>query len=608
MIDYPHLEWFPKPFGPGDTDGTGSKRMLGRPNVDTPSLLVREMAQNSWDAKLKDVIPRFEMRFRTLDDTVRDVLKWNVFGARWSENLGVAEALEDPHLCAVEVLDRGTKGLGGPTRNDIEPSPGEPMDYADFVLTIGAPPEHGYGGGTYGFGKTAAYVVSECSTIVIWSRAKRLDGAIDERFIASAMGSRFTADGQRYTGRQWWGVPTHAPKTNAVFRVDPAVGEDANKLGSAVFERPFEAEETGTSILILQPKGRDDVDALVGDWARAIVLNLWPKLDCAQSSERRMDIGLFRNGVSIPLPDRQTSSTLDAAARCLGVLRRAHLQPPPQDPLVRLEDIWAQRPRQLLGHLALTKYLDNSAEGDAYSADSIIYMRSAAELVVRNEHLGPSADGLTRWIGVFKPYLDLDPIFAASEPPAHDSWNPAGLEHPHHRTFVRLALQRSKEVANNFRNPIQIDVAAKGSSSTGRLSAALAGLAGSASGSRATPVTRPPAGRGGGSNRPSVDILEVTPMPRSDEDVANERQITRVALAVRGSRVPVPIRASSLSVAFDGGVMAAEGQVVLERWASEDGTAIRTPKVEVAPGQRVYADISYPIGLAIEFRFAVGDV
>lgn len=607
MIGYPDLQWFPKPFGAGDTDGAGSKRMLGQPEVDPPNLLVREMAQNSWDAKLTGVIPSFDMRFRILDDTVRDVLKWNVFGGKWSDNLGLAEALANSRLCAVEVSDRGTKGLGGPIRNDIDPAAGESTDYADFVLTIGAPPEHAYGGGTYGFGKTAAYLASECSTIVIWSRARGADGSLSERFIASAMGSRFTADGQRYTGRQWWGIRPDVPETNAVFRVEPAIGEDARQLGEALFESAFEGDETGTSILILQPKGHEEADALIDSWGKAITRNLWPKLDRAQAEERRMNFRLVRDGVEIQLPSRATSTTLDAATRCLDVLRRAHTKPFVDDPLVKLEEIWCGKPRKLLGHLALTKFLSSSNKDNDLAVDSITYMRNAAELVVRDEYLGPTVDGLTQWVGVFKPNSELDPVFAAAEPPAHDSWNPNGLDDRNHRTFVKLALQRTRESANSFRNPVQVDTDANGSSSTGKLSAALAGLAGSASGSRATP--RPStASSVRSATRPKVDILGVVPLPPSSADLANDRQTTRVNLAVSGSRVSVPIRPASLSVAVDGGVMASEGQVVLEQWAFGDGAVFQAPEVVLAPGQSVFADISYPVGLAIEFSFTVGEV
>lgn len=113
MIGLPDLQWFPKPFGPGDTDGTGQQRSLGQPSYPPLDVLIRETAQNSWDARLGwPTIPEFEMRLRTLGHIELDVLKWNVFRGA-SENLGLMDALQRDRLTAIEIADRGTKGLGG---------------------------------------------------------------------------------------------------------------------------------------------------------------------------------------------------------------------------------------------------------------------------------------------------------------------------------------------------------------------------------------------------------------------------------------------------------------------------------------------------------------
>lgn len=606
MIGYPDLGWFPKRFGAGDTDGAGAKKMLGNPEVDPASLLVREMAQNSWDARIAGMVPQFEMRLRTINPAVRDILAWNVFGKGSSPNLGLSKVLQSQGLCAVEVLDRGTKGLGGPTRNDIDPPPGEPADYADFVLTIGAPPEDGYGGGTYGFGKTAAYLASECSTIVIWSRSRRSDGSIDERLIASAMGSRFTLEEQRYTGRQWWGALSSAPDAQAVFRVEPAIAEDARALGEAIFERHFEGDETGTSILILQPKGHEDPDELVENWAKAINRNLWPKFSKEQDPARQMNIRLLRDGDVVQLGDRRTSPSLDAATRCLAALRLAQDGHQTEDPLVQVKEIRCGRPKRVVGHLALSKFLPDPTD-DALDQDAIVYMRSRTELVLRSDTPVPTADGLVRWIGVFKPCLDLDPVFASSEPPAHDQWNPRSLEDFNERRLVNAALRGSKEEGESFRNPLPLETdAATGASSTGKVSVALAGLVGAASGSSATTRRASDGGGGSGAVRPKVEIIAVQPLELSETDREDGRQRTRVTLQVSGTNVAVPVTPSALSVAVDGGVMASEGQVMLESWIRNDGSALRAREAMVAPGQSISADISYPVGLAIEFRFTVG--
>jgi len=564
---------------------------------------------------LEGVVPTFEMRFRRLRPEVIDVLNWNVFGEKGSEALMLAETLGRPDLFALEVLDRGTKGLGGPTRNDLEPPPGEPTDYIDFVLNIGAPPEEGSGGGgTYGFGKTAAYLASACSTIIIWSRSRQLDGEISERFIASAMDSSFSMDGQRYTGRQWWGLASEAPETHAVFRVEPVQGDDARRLGEAVFERHFGPDETGTSILILRPRfegetvrTEEQIDGLCHTWAKAIARNLWPKLGPSQPEERRMDIRVLREGHVVPIETAETSTSISAATRCLNAIRAAGHSTSP-DPLVKVQEVWCERPKQRLGHVALTKYLPAKESDPAVAGNSLIFMRNAAELVVWEDFPGPTADGLTDWIGVFKPVADLDQVFADAEPPAHDAWNPSSLDERRERTFVKLAVQRAREQAKEFRGHVRPQINADGASPTGQLSAALAGLTGTAAGTLASPpVSKSRAGsrkKQATTQRPQVKVLEVTPLPPTALDLTHGRQTSRVLIEVSGrGTAPLRVFPSKLSLAVDGGVMPAEGQVELTRWSFDNGPETASQDVLLPSGARAFADISFPSGLAVEFDF-----
>lgn len=183
------------------------------------------------------------------------------------------------------------------------------------------------------------------------------------------------------------------------------------------------------------------------------------------------------------------------------------------------------------------------------------------------------------------------------------------LEDFNNRRFVSTALRRSREACEAFRNPLPVDVnSTTGASPTGKVSVALAGLVGSAPGSGAS--TRPGATSGGRSatNRTRVEITDVLPLPLSGADLETGRQTTRVTMTVSGAKAAVPVSASALSVAVDGGVMASEGQVVLEQWVLADGSAMQTNEAVVVPGQRISADISYPTGLAIEFNFSVGQL
>ncbi|RMB61447.1 hypothetical protein [Tessaracoccus antarcticus] len=610
MIGMPDLEWFAKPFGPGDTDGTGQQRSLGQPSFAPRDILIREMAQNSWDARLRGgVIPEFEMRLRTLGMPECDVLKWNVLRG-CSENLGLAKALEADSLTAIEIVDRGTKGLGGPTRNDLDFGDGIPKDYADFVLTLGAPPD-APGGGTYGYGKTTAYSASSCYTIIIWSRWKNaLTGFYEERFIGSAMGPRFVVDGRLYTGRQWWG---HVVSDgHGGQRIEPATGENATRLGQALFERHFAEFETGTSLLILDPKpdrlnGDNPGESAVSMWGRAVLQHLWPKLAKDQEQDRRMTVNLFDHGSRVPICNQdRPSDILEAGQQCLTAIREVQSGQQNENPLVSVREIRSLRPKELMGHLALTRVGPVGVDDPlAAMADTVTYMRHSAELVVTTEAFGDEPHAFSHWVGVFKPVEELDDLFAQSEPPAHDAWNFKSMQDERASGTVRRALIKIKGAMSDYLKPVVVDVSGEGAKSTGALSVALAGLTGSADGT--VPVGAKHAVGGGRATKSESPKVHVAGEPkRYFVDSQPGRQFVELPLRIDGVG-PVLVSATKLAIAVEGSSLAGGDDVRLEGWSTAGGTLIQDPQVRVDGG---YIDVvfSHPLGIAIDVDFkAVAD-
>jgi hypothetical protein len=197
------LGWFPKQFSPGDIDGVGAKRLLGTPKIDSAGVLVREMGQNSWDARRKSPSIDFILNLRLLRGPVMETLRRRIFTGD-PPKTGLAELLRNDEIWALEVSDRKTVGLGGPIRNDLAVDPGMDTDFIDLVFNIGAPRDAYLGGGTYGFGKTISYVASSVGTVLIWSRCEGSSG-LEHRLIGSAIGEGFNLRGLRFTGRHWWG-------------------------------------------------------------------------------------------------------------------------------------------------------------------------------------------------------------------------------------------------------------------------------------------------------------------------------------------------------------------------------------------------------------------
>lgn len=609
MSGFRRLAWFPKPFGPGDMDGSGEKKVLGRPEVDFLNLLVRETAQNSWDARVPGTVPRFELRLRQLGSSALAILSRNVFVERMEDSPLDSLLLQD-RLACLEIADRGTKGLGGPTQNSTKRAKDAPNDYADFILTVGAPPEDLQGGGSYGFGKTASYLASRCSTIVVWSRSRNGDGEMVERFIASAMGGVFDKEEQRFTGRQWWGDHPRGPQPQGVLAFEPIVGDEARQLGEAIFERRFEAEETGTSILVLgfAPQGQleDDGEDLdlphVADrLADAVVRNLWPKLAVEQPREWRMDASVALEGVDVPLRGLTDSTVLQGLWRCLRAIRAVQAGTSQPDGVIEVRP--TRRYGDITGHIALMNVsTDPDVDPLGGLEDRITLMRHTAELVVRAEPYPGRVTESLRWVGVFKPVVAFDKAFAKAEPPAHDSWtNVEGLD-KRTKSIVSVTLREVGKEVRAFLAPEEFGVDAE-SKSTGALASALAGLAGAVPGSGASSVPSPARPRGASGTRPKIDLRTIEPLPRDREDLESGRQRTKLTVAVHG-KTPSVLRIDALKVAVDGGTMEAGGEVVLDHWVGGQSTG---DGVVVPPGDEVSAIVSYPAGVAISFSFRAGD-
>lgn len=476
-----HWDWYPKPYGPGDIDGAGALNLLGAPSVGLSDLLLRETAQNSWDAKLANTDLRFGMHLRTLTEEQRDLLTQSVFRAG-SAHLPLAESLRKEVLRGLEITDRGTTGLDGPTRTDLPIPGGSSRNYIDLILNVGAPPDR-LGAGTYGFGKTAAYAASNARTVIFWSRS--LEGSIiEDRLIASAIGTHFDMNQRRYTGRHWWGHILDG-------RIEPLRADAARDLAHRLFSCRYEPGETGTSMLILDPQlGETDAVGYMNSVRDAVLYHLWPKL-VPSDGARRMTIELQLDSEWIEIPDPTTVPALAPFVECLRAVRSTQsgegIDP---DMPIRIEEISSQRPPAPVGHLALARRpIPNHGHylaGLPKAAHHVCLMRNEAELVVTyKEFVVSDVDGF-QWAGVFKPVAEMDEHFAKAEPPAHDEWQPARLPRPGH-TYVNKAMTRIRELVRDFLRPVDAEIQApRVTQSAAVLADRLAGLVGSAQGTRPT--------------------------------------------------------------------------------------------------------------------------
>lgn len=512
------LVWTPEPYPQsGGLAAAGFYKLLGRPRLDPLTVLVRETAQNSWDARVPDQQVRYTIDgWSALLPEERDALSDVVFTEVAKSRTRVGDVLHERVVRALYISDRGTRGLGGPLLADRVSSSGT-YDWVDFVLNVGKQNLQEQTGGTYGFGKTITYIVSLADAVVIHSRTMHR-GRPQTRLIACAIGDEFEHAGRLHTGRHWWGSDT-------VGSPLPITGRDADRIAAAIGMPEFVDDELGTNVLILQPDfgGRTPEQAMQFV-AESVTWHLWPKL--MQHAHRRlapMQVDVLFDGEHVPVPRPEDRPPLHGFAQAFRALLDDVDEGRRPDGLERTV-IRSLRPKRDIGDLVTVPLVsraradvddghDAANEDSPSPAASIVgvchhvALLRAPELVV-DYVAGPSpADGGTEWAAVFRSRPENDPHFAAAEPPTHDSWQPELLEKSAGKTIVKVALQRIREFLDERWGSRPDAVSASSSSSTAVVADALAGLV------RAAPDKG--AGRerggGGGGGRPRqarVDILQ----------------------------------------------------------------------------------------------------
>jgi len=277
--------WHPEEFGPGGAViGELFLKLLtqGINELSEPELLVRETAQNSWDARRVALKGSTPMSFRVTDlngaPAVRDQLK-DFFGEAAEFGSG-RPSREDPTVLrnlwtslsrdttsVLYVRDEGTMGLGGPT-NARDAVPDGVVDrYVRFLLNIGQANAEETAGGSYGLGRSVFWRTSSCQTVIVYTRF--MEGRLyRSRLIGSSIGAGFRRGGVNHTGRHWWsdgenGQPFEGPKAE----------EWARRLGF----RSYEGDSTGTTVMVIAPSTPGGPRDLATALKMSIEFHLWPK-------------------------------------------------------------------------------------------------------------------------------------------------------------------------------------------------------------------------------------------------------------------------------------------------------------------------------------------
>ena len=468
------LRLYSEPFAKtGNMAAEGFRRLLGRPTLGLLQTLIREGIQNVLDAAQDGEGPVVLIRLRTLSSDQQKTLRESVLSELPRGDATRAEiegVLIKPGLRVLELCDFGTEGLSGPTRADTPHDGEEPLNFVNFLRNVGAARDTHHGGGTYGYGKSSLYAMSSCSTVVVDSQTKN-SGRNERRLMACHLGVAFDAvvEGEgrrRFTGRHWWGV------LDGSDSVEPATLELARSLADGLGMPARETEQTGTSILIVDPLlGSDDLRSAMDEIVETVLWNFWPRMTVTTPSDRKVKVLLELEGQPVPVPNPEEFPPLDLFASAMATHRKGSDD---------LKEINSLRPKKHLGNLVIQKGLRVPRRGAAAREDSVIPEQAChialmrpVELVVKYVAGDPFPDRRFEWAGVFICSDDdeVEAAFALAEPPAHDDWIPDNLPKGREKTFVRVALREIEEIAKTHASP---SISAAGTSERGPSLAATA--------------------------------------------------------------------------------------------------------------------------------------
>lgn len=434
------LHHYAEPYAAqGNIDARAASRAIGKPQMDPWDVFLRETVQNSWDARIdpQGGVTYSVDAFWPSPEQV-SLLTDVVFRDRLSDS-PLAEFLaahidEQPVLV---VTDRGTKGLGGGTRADRVDEPGETRDFVDFVRNVGRAADKALGGGTYGFGKGILWQVSNCSTVVVYSRTVHR-GIPVSRLIAIGHTDSYSVGRTLFTGRHWWGQ-AH-PET----KLEPITGAAADELAAQLGMTRLRDGETGTAIMVLEPMASETaetLDDIVARIAGAALWWAWPHM-----VDRTIQFEFSCDGEDVEALRPECHPLLQHFAAAYS--RAAAVDSEGASWPWHHGVVMMQRPELRLGALVWRNLQVDDlqhADDDRVEIRSHLALMRQPRLIVKYMDVKPNPHGLGT-VGVFVADGRLNDDFARAEPVAHDDWQPnlMGLEKGA-RNPVRRALENIKQ-------------------------------------------------------------------------------------------------------------------------------------------------------------------
>ncbi len=413
------MEWYfePLPLHGGASVGAYRNSLAGA-GINREELLAREAVQNSADAAIsQDSDVKITFRSRLFEGEEMERVLETLQLSRGTEihqrpSLLGDESLSDQLADKLPVLyveDFNTVGLGGTIQN-ISSSPED--DYFRFCLQVGQTHDEAAGrGGTFGFGKSILWAISQLWTVIVYTRfnpSDRTEGA-GARLIGVSWFNEHDWLGRnsdrstRYTGRAWF---CKVAETDAGPHAVPIVDDEADRVAEILGFRVREPHETGTSLMVLDPTV--DLTRL----RHAVEQFWWPRM---------LDGRLTVEIEGEPAPNPRAREDLERYVRCWDLIKeQAETTDEDKDGAIVFRS-------RTLGRLAVTSFSTSGSAvtdpDDPNASQLQVAMIRELGMVVKYLNAAAISSNQPESSGVFLADISMDRVFAASEPPEHDRWD-----------------------------------------------------------------------------------------------------------------------------------------------------------------------------------------
>ena len=356
------------------------------------------------------------------------------------------EMMSGKSVAGLWIEDRGTTGLVG-----------EETGSGNFAALcrdrLFSEKQRAEAGGSFGLGKAVLWRFSNISTVAFYSRIAEGPHANRERFIVkTSLPYHATAAGKEHAGDGWFGRIERTPGgERAVSLWDRDARQAASKLGA----RPFDANESGTSILIL---GFDDPTAdgtdggIEGRLRTEARRSFWPAL-----SRARLSVSVA--GSSIGLEGDTVEARLSAMLRSYDRYGEVSTLSSPDQ--VAVERITAKLPAAHNGeHGAVEAVADvviQLAREDEEDVGFMWCFRRPGMIIERRDlrQISLSARPFRALLICGEavrdepPYqTELEVFLRTAEPPAHDRWVRTPRLKERYKAGWKVGLQRLMSAAD----------------------------------------------------------------------------------------------------------------------------------------------------------------